>query len=219
MFGDLSGGLAAERHRDRLVRAEGYRMAADARAMRRNGEAGGPVVVRRSLLALRQTSGVRLRPIRTDDDVVLSQIFDGLSAESRRMRFLAPKHRLSEKELRYLVDVDHRKHEALVALSRRDGAGLGVGRFIRYGDEPDTADVALAVADEWQSRGLGTHLAMRLIGRARSAGIRRFTALVLAENVRAQALMRRVPVRVRLLERHEDQLTYELELPPAMVRL
>src|SRR3954452_1706111 len=97
MFGDLSGGLATERHRDRLARAEAHRLAASVRDLSRDGAAGGPVGVGRRLLSIRQTSGAPLRAIRDGDDAVLSQIFDGLGPESRRMRFLAPKHRLTEK--------------------------------------------------------------------------------------------------------------------------
>src|SRR6185503_18091111 len=57
-------------------------------------------------------------------------------------------------------------------------------------DDPQAADVSVTVADDWQRRGLGSALLGLLTDRARDEGIRRFTALVLAENQGALALLR-----------------------------
>ena len=59
---------------------------------------------------------------------------------------------------------------------------MGVARYVRDRDRPESAEVAVAVADGWQGNGVGTLLLRRLVDRAREEGIRRFTALMLADN-------------------------------------
>lgn len=81
--------------------------------------------------------------------------------------------------LRYLTEVDHRDHEALVALA--DDHGVGVARFVRTKD-PEVAEAAVTVVDDWQGKGLGTALLELLARRARQEGIHRFSAVVLAQN-------------------------------------
>ena len=87
-----------------------------------------------------------------------------------------------------LTDVDHCDHEALGAADPATGEGVGIARYIR---EPgaDSAEIAVTVDDDWQGRGVGTALLVRLADRARAAGIRRFTGLILAENAPMRALM------------------------------
>ena len=60
--------------------------------------------------------------------------------------------------------------------------GIGVARFIRSPDDPEVAEVAVAVADSWQGSGVATALLGRLSERARAEGVRRFSAEILAEN-------------------------------------
>ena len=71
-----------------------------------------------------------------------------LSPRSARLRFLAPKNRLSLAELRYLTEVDHVDHYALVAVLADDPTTLaGVGRWVRDREHPDAAEVAVVVGD------------------------------------------------------------------------
>jgi L-amino acid N-acyltransferase YncA len=130
---------------------------------------------------LRDGTPVIVRPVRPDDRGALRASFEDLSAESRYRRFLAPMAHLSESQLSFLTEVDHHDHEALVAIAAADGEGLGIARYVRFG-EPDTAEVAVAVTDRWHGRGLGTVLLAHLLARARQEGIERFTATVLASN-------------------------------------
>jgi GNAT superfamily N-acetyltransferase len=125
---------------------------------------------------------VAVRPIEPGDKAGLATAFERLSDESRYRRFLSPHGRLTHGELRYLTEVDHHDHEALVALDPATGEGMGVARYVRDRGRPDSAEVAVAVADHCQGRGVGTLLLHRLADRARKEGIRRFTALMLADN-------------------------------------
>jgi nucleotide-binding universal stress UspA family protein/GNAT superfamily N-acetyltransferase len=166
----------------------------------------------RKTVTLRDGARVSLRPIAPEDKPLLAASFERLSEESRYRRFLTTKNELSPADLAYFVDVDHRDHEAIVAIDPSSGEGLGVARYIRSKDDAEVAEVAVTVADDWQGRGLGRALLDRLTYRARREGVRRFSALVQSDN----------PASVRLLEgvgdtRHRyDTGSVELviELPP-----
>ena len=179
----------------------------------RTGAAPAPRPRReRRTITLRDGARATLRPIAPDDKELLAASFARLSEQSRYRRFMTTKSVLSEAELDYLVDVDHKDHEAIVAIDPATGEGLGVARYIRSTDDAELAEVAVTVADDWQGRGLGRALLDRLSYRARREGVRRFSALIQGEN-RAS---------IRLLEslgdaqRHWDTGEVELviELPP-----
>ena len=103
-----------------------------------------------------------LRPIAPEDRPLVGASFERLGKESRYRRFFTTKNELSATELDYLVDVDHHDHEAIVAIDPSSGEGLGVGRYVRSGEDPELAEVAVTVADDWQGRGLGRALLDRL---------------------------------------------------------
>jgi RimJ/RimL family protein N-acetyltransferase len=131
---------------------------------------------------LRLGDRVQIRPIRADDKQWLLGLFDRLSPESRYRRFFSPVKELRDSQLHYLTEVDHHRHEALVASDPETGEGLGVARFIRSDSDPTVAEVAVTVADDWQGRGLGTELLHELADRAREEGVERFNAMVLEGN-------------------------------------
>jgi RimJ/RimL family protein N-acetyltransferase len=167
---------------------------------------GTPVV-------LRDGSAVLIRPVRGTDAPLLADGFARLSPRSRRMRFLGAKTTLSAAELRYFTEVDHHDHEAIGALSAADGRGVGIARYVRDTDDPQAAEIAVTVVDDWQGRGLGTELLSRLSDRARQAGIHRFTALSAAENVTVAGLARKLGA--CLAGRGPGTVEYEVALVPA----
>ncbi|HKP89588.1 MAG TPA: GNAT family N-acetyltransferase [Thermoleophilaceae bacterium] len=125
---------------------------------------------------------VRVRPIQPDDKRLLADAFQRLSAESRRRRFLTPATELSAEDLAYLTEVDHRRHEAVVAIDPADGSIVGSARYVQVPRERETAEVAVAVVDDWQRRGVATALLSYLSRRARENGIESFRAYVSSEN-------------------------------------
>jgi RimJ/RimL family protein N-acetyltransferase len=156
--------------------------------VREAAASAGPALGR--TLMLRDGSAVLIRQVQAADAPLLADGFARLSDRSRRMRFLGRKDQLSTAEVRYFTDVDHHDHEALGAVSRADGRGVGVARYVRDADDPQAAELAITVVDDWQGRGLGTELLGQLSGRARQAGIRRFTALTAADNAAVAGLLR-----------------------------
>ncbi len=132
-----------------------------------------------------------IRPLaRGDVDTVL-RVFDRLGPRSRELRFGAAKPRLSCAELASLADVGPDRH-ALVAYAHGDPEPIAIARLVRDADEPATAELAAAVADDYQHLGVGSVLADLLAADARAAGIRFVSASVSAENRAALALVKRV---------------------------
>jgi len=142
-----------------------------------------------SAAELSDGSEVEIRPITPDDRAGLTAGFERLSELSRYRRFLSPTSHLSAGQLAYLTDVDHHDHEALVAIDPSSRDGLAVARYVRSTQNPGEAEFAVAVADDWQRRGLGTALLRQLAARARAEGITRFTGFVLEDNQPMRGLL------------------------------
>ena len=169
-----------------------------------------PPAARGKTVVLRDGSAVLIRQVRRADAPLLADGFGRLSDASRQLRFLGKKKELSAAELRYFTEVDHHDHEALGALDRADGRGVGVARYVRDAEDPQAAEIAVTIVDDWQGRGLGTELLARLSDRARSEGICRFTALVSADNIAMARLLQNMGAElVRYGPGHVD---YEITL-------
>ena len=166
------------------------------------------------LVELKDGSKVVVRQVHRDDAPLLVEGFTRLSAESRRLRFLTDKPRLTSAEVEYFTHIDHHDHEAIGARDAADGRGLGIARFIRDPDNPEVAEVAVAVVDDWQRRGLGTELLSRLFVRAREEGIHRFTALVDEDNQAVSALLKGLGGQIRAVEHEAGAVTYEITPAP-----
>ena len=149
-----------------------------------------------------------IRQIRPDDKPLLVAGLDRLSEASRYKRFLAPKPRFTDAELRYLTEVDGVDHVAYVAL-RADAPRelMAVARLVRDAEDPRRAEIAVTVGDEWQRRGLGKLLGDRLAMAARDRGIRWLTATMAADNVGAHRLFDHVST---MLTHHRDGPVDEL---------
>lgn len=124
------------------------------------------------------------------DERPVREVFEGLSDRSRYFRFLASTPRLSGTAARRLAAVDHQWHVALVASV--DGRTAGIARYVRSGQEPRTADIAIAVVDAQHRRGLGSLLLAALGAVASRSGVETFTYLAHPENEACVALLRPV---------------------------
>jgi GNAT superfamily N-acetyltransferase len=110
---------------------------------------------------------VTIRPIRRDDVARNAAFLDELSPPSKHFLFLGGIAKLSDAELERLCDPDHAHDMAFVAVARDlNAAGgerqVGVCRYAGTDTEAG-AEISVAVADDWQHRGLGKLLLHRLI--------------------------------------------------------
>jgi L-amino acid N-acyltransferase YncA len=158
---------------------------------------------------LRDGSSVFIRPIRPDDAERLIELYDRLSRHSAYHRFFTVMRRLPPDWARLLANVDYRHRLALVA-EHDTPAGVelvAVGRYEPTG-QPDTVEVAFAVQDGWQGKGLGTMLLDEVLSAAEARGYRRFCAYVLADNTRMLDLFRRY---TQITRRKHEAGVVELE--------
>ena len=102
--------------------------------------------------------------------------------QSLQRRFFVVKRGFSDREISFFMNIDFLNHVALVALAEEDGRKviIGGGRYIVT--EPDKAEIAFVVIDDYQGQGLGTLLMRHLAVLARKAGLKELVAEVLPEN-------------------------------------
>ncbi|HEX2104398.1 MAG TPA: GNAT family N-acetyltransferase [Solirubrobacteraceae bacterium] len=126
---------------------------------------------------LRDGSVLRLRSPRPDDEPAIKAFFDGLTPESRYMRFHG--HGRTDIVAHDYANADGDTRVALLAhLGDRVVAVAGYDRL----NEPGVAEVAFAVADDLHGRGLATRMLEQLADVGGDHGVRRFDAEVMAEN-------------------------------------
>ncbi|HUP91293.1 MAG TPA: GNAT family N-acetyltransferase [Solimonas sp.] len=129
---------------------------------------------------------VLVRPVRKEDAPRLREGFRKLSQLARRRRFLEGVDDLSDDQLAQLLALDQVNHVAWGAmnLEKPDEPGVGIARYVRLKDDPQAADVAITIADDYQGRGTGFVLQACLHITAHNAGIKTFFYDVLSDNDR-----------------------------------
>ena len=135
----------------------------------------------------RYVDGITIRPLRNGDAAPVESLFARLGPLSRVRRFGGAKPRLTPRDLDDLSRVDA-DHHVLVAYVAGDSEPAGIARLVRDGRG---AEVAFAVADAYQRRGVGSVLARELAADARAAGISELRATVAGDNPGAVSLLRR----------------------------
>ena len=137
---------------------------------------------------------VRVRPIVPEDKAVIVEGFHRLSPESRYRRFMAPIAELTEDQLVELTEVDYSDRFAWIAFSMDEPAtpGMGVSRYVRDRSDPEVAEAAVTVIDDYHGRGLGRLLLEFLGAAALENGVRRFRGYALEDNRPIRELLQRL---------------------------
>ncbi len=131
-------------------------------------------------VVLRDGRTLRLRPVRPDDDRRLLELFERMSAQSLYYRFMTvPRIDLDKAAQFAHVDYDRQ----FVIVGDAGGTLAAVAGYYRR-EHADRAEVAFAIADAEQGRGIGTRMLERLAEIARDHGVKTFDAFVLGENRR-----------------------------------
>lgn len=138
---------------------------------------------------LRDGTHVIIRAIHPEDGELERAFIQKLSPESRHFRFLGSINQVSDDLLHKLTDVDFRRDFAFIALVHRDGEKqeIGVSRFSMSVDGT-SCECAVAVADDWQKKGLGAVLMRHLINVARERGVHTMISMDAADNTAMQDL-------------------------------
>ena len=146
------------------------------------------------VVELRDNTRVHLRPIVPEDEPLLHEAVASMSERTVYFRFFSPIKRMSDALAHRLAVVDYNDRFAIVATTHRPNDReriVGVARYDRARGT-DVAEVAVAVIDEFQRRGLGGQLLAELARVAHAHGIRTFSLIVLPENREMLGLLRKM---------------------------
>ena len=160
---------------------------------------------------LRDGSTLRLRPPAPADRDALIRFFGGLSERSLYLRFHG-RPTIDERLVDPVLDPDWAERGALIGSVVDSGEDrvVALANYVRLRD-PSTAEVAFAVADAYQARGIGTRLVEQLAARAASHGIERFVGEVMADNSAMIGVFERVGFEVaRTLSGGEVEMTFPI---------
>ena len=137
---------------------------------------------------------ITIRPTLPQDVELQRAFFRALSAESRYGRFMTRLRELPDTLAERFANIDYRHHLALLA-EVFDEAGhetmIGEARYVVDERDSTTCELAIAVADEWQCRGIARALLERLERQAVASGIRRMIADTLITNRAMHGLLSR----------------------------
>ncbi len=125
--------------------------------------------------------------MRIEDEAELLAFFQRLSQESRTLRFFSSGTDLVSQAHRE-ANVDYIHSFGLVATAGPDHHVVGHATYVVVSRE--RAEVAFAVADEYQGRGLGTMLLGHLAEIASAEGVQVFEATTLPSNLRMVEVFR-----------------------------
>jgi RimJ/RimL family protein N-acetyltransferase len=170
-----------------------------------------PGAPRTERVTLRDGRVALVAPLHPDDRARYLDGTANMSPESLYKRFMSPVARLTESQLRYLLEVDHRDHEALLAVDEESGEAVGVARFVRL-ERPEVAESAIIVVDSWQGSGLGKAMLRMLAQAACEVGVTSFVANVLTDNAPMLALLDSLGPR-ESVRRDGSSLVIEVPLP------
>jgi acetate---CoA ligase (ADP-forming) len=165
-----------------------------------------------SHVALRDGSVAHIRPIRAEDEPQLLALLRGLSDNDRRLRFFSLGNDLS-RTAHDEADVDYVHSLGLLALVGSPERIVGHALYAPAGD--GRAEVAFAIATEYQGRGLATILLGQLANAAAAQGIDALEAIVLPENRRMLQVLREsgFPIKSRY-EWGNVEVTFPTSLSP-----
>lgn len=156
---------------------------------------------------------VSVRLLRSNDTELDADFVRHLSVDARRLRFFCGVKELSAEELRLLCDMDGEKSVAFVATIRKDGQECAIG-VSRYAPSliSGEREMALAIADDWQHKGVAELLMTRLIAYARSHGVKRLYSVELEENQMMRELAPTLGLQVQRDPDDVTQIIYSLAL-------
>ncbi|MCA1401324.1 bifunctional acetate--CoA ligase family protein/GNAT family N-acetyltransferase [Bradyrhizobium sp. BRP56] len=132
-------------------------------------------------LALRDGSRVTVRPMRPEDEPMVSEFFKRVTAEDLRLRFFHAMKEFSHAFIARLTQLDYARAMAFVALDPNTGEMMGAVRL--HSDSLyENAEYAILLQSDLKGKGLGWALMQLLIHYARSEGLKRLSGQVLTEN-------------------------------------
>jgi len=134
---------------------------------------------------LKDERKILLRPIKPEDEPLISELFNTFSEETMRFRFFRLIRDISHEMLASYCNIDYSREISIVAEESEDGSKRIIG-MTRLVVEPDgeRGEIALVVGDPWQNLGLGTRMLDHIIEVGKDTGLKTVFGEILAENTR-----------------------------------
>jgi GNAT superfamily N-acetyltransferase len=123
---------------------------------------------------------VEIRPAAPQDAEAVRAFFEGLSEDTRWLRYHSPIPIVRSWMVDAVVRTDHTKRAALLAI--HDGRIVGVAEWGRETPDENIAHTAVVVDDSFRRKGVAAELMRHLAADAREHGIEAFEASVLQVN-------------------------------------
>jgi RimJ/RimL family protein N-acetyltransferase len=136
-----------------------------------------------ALETLRDGRRVEIRALRPDDRTQLTAAVARTSAQSLYRRFFEIKSHFTESEIEFFLNVDFVKHVALVAVVEENGRPVVIAGARYIVVQSGKAEMAFALIDEYQGRGIGRALLHHIAAIASHAGLEELIAEVLPDNI------------------------------------
>ena len=124
-----------------------------------------------------------LRPVKINDEPLIKDFFYALSDKSLQRRFMSTQREVLHSMRQKFVVIDYTRELTILACMKKNGKEIiiGIGQSLRD-ENTNTAEIAFAVRDDYQNKGIGTELLSFLTTQAKKEGLHGFTAEVLLEN-------------------------------------
>lgn len=153
---------------------------------------------------------ILLRPVKISDEQLLKDFFHRFSDESLYRRFFSMRKDLPHELLQKFVVIDYTQQMVILATipDQKKEEIIGIGQYWIQ-DEMHTADLAFAVRDDYQNKGIGYQLILYLFHLAKRQGLLGFTAEVLVDNRPMMHLCRKVGMEV---VRTDESGVYHLKI-------
>ncbi len=154
--------------------------------------------------------GILLRPVKISDEPLVKDFFYDLSDQSMYRRFISSRKDMPHERLQEFVVIDYLREMVILAVTG-EGETEKIHGIAQYGigSNSHSAEVAVAVRDELQGKGIGTELLSYATYLAKRQGLLGFTAEVLVENRPMMALFERGGFDI---EKRREEGVYELKL-------
>lgn len=130
-----------------------------------------------------------VRPAFAEDDALLEDFFEKVSAEDRRFRFLAASKHVGHDQLVPLTHVDHWRTESFLAFERQSGA-LVASAMLAGDSAMDTGEIAVSIRNDFRGRGVGWTMLDLIAEEASKRGLKRVISIEDRDNHAAIELER-----------------------------
>ncbi|KTD30469.1 MULTISPECIES: bifunctional acetate--CoA ligase family protein/GNAT family N-acetyltransferase [Legionella] len=132
---------------------------------------------------------ITIRPIRPEDATSEQNFIRQLSQQTKYFRFMGGLRELTPEMLKRTTQIDYDREMAMVAVipNNAQEAIIGIAHYNVYPDF-QTCEFALVIADQWQNKGIGSHLLSNLMAVAKSKNLRTVEGVIMSANLAMLAL-------------------------------